>query len=269
LSAPGSGAVAAPQDAPSAGILVKKHPQLRSAAPGAPATCLADPLVDGDVPVVVGHARDDGRAERVHATAVGLLGDELVAIARARGLDVSKGVVYGTRMIVTWVDPSLKRIRAKLLSERGTRPREVLVTLHRCTIQRGAFAQERTQQGLTLKRVGLFLDKDVFAHGQVYVGTSRRGDPDKLLVYGNLDANGERWVAHPVYREVLPKYACVVACKVQDSIARSLEGAARMAFNGEAIERPPNNCPSNVSKSTSETGNRRLSALHLVSGGKR
>lgn len=88
LSAPGSGAVAAPQDAPSAGVLVKKHPQLRSAAPGAPATCLADPLVDGDVPVVVGHARDDGRAERVHATAVGLLGDELVAIARARGLDV-------------------------------------------------------------------------------------------------------------------------------------------------------------------------------------
>ena len=30
---------------------------------------------------------------------------------------------------------------------------------------------------------------------------SRCGDPDKLFVYGNLDANGERWVAHPVYRE--------------------------------------------------------------------
>ena len=49
-----------------------------------------------------------------------------------------------------------------------------------------------------LKRVGLFLDKDVFAHGQVYVGLSRCGDPDKLFVYGNLDANGELWVAHPV-----------------------------------------------------------------------
>jgi hypothetical protein len=31
-------------------------------------------------------------------------------------------------------------------------------------------------------------------------------DPDKLFVYGNLDANGERWVANPVYREILPKY---------------------------------------------------------------
>ncbi|MEO2192218.1 MAG: hypothetical protein ABGY24_07235 [bacterium] len=93
--------------------------------------------------------------------------------------NITKGVVNGTRMIVTWVDPSLKLIRAKLLSESGTRPREVLVTLHRCTIQRGAFAQERSQlpirlacaltinkaEGLTLKRVGLFLDKDVFAHG--------------------------------------------------------------------------------------------------------
>jgi hypothetical protein len=28
-------------------------------------------------------------------------------------------------------------------------------------------------QGLTLTRVGLFLDKDVFAHGQMYVGMSR------------------------------------------------------------------------------------------------
>jgi hypothetical protein len=59
---------------------------------------------------------------------------------------------------------------------------------------------------LTLKRVGLFLDKDVVAHGQVYVGMSRCGDPDKLFVYGNLDANGERWVANPVYREILPNY---------------------------------------------------------------
>ncbi len=139
--------------------------------------------------------------------------------------NITKGVVNGTRMIVTWVDPGLKRIRAKLLSESGTRPREVLITLHRCTIQSGAFTQERTQlpirlayaltinkaQGLTLTRVGLFLDKDVFAHGQVYVGLSRCGDPDKLFVYGNLDANGERWVAHPVYREILPKYTCVVA----------------------------------------------------------
>ena len=134
--------------------------------------------------------------------------------------NITKGVVNGTRMIVTWVDPSLKLIRAKILSESGTRPREVLITLHRCTIQNGAFTHERTQlpirlayaltinkaQGLTLKRVGLFLDKDVFAHGQVYVGMSRCGDPDNLFVYGNLDANGELWVANPVYREILPNY---------------------------------------------------------------
>ena len=148
--------------------------------------------------------------------------------------NIMKGVVNGTRMIVTFVDDGLKFIRAKLLSESGTRQREVLITksssrsphhevlitLLRCTIQSGASTHERTQlpirlayaltinkaQGLTLKRVGLFLDKDVFAHGQVYVGMSRCGDPDNLFVYGNLDANGELWVANPVYKEILPKY---------------------------------------------------------------
>ena len=170
--------------------------------------------------------------------------------------NITKGVVNGTRMIVTWVDPGLKRIRAKLLSESGTRPREVLITLHRCTIQRGAFTQERSQlpirlayaltinkaQGLTLKSVGLFLDKDVFAHGQVYVGTSRCGDPDNLFVYGNLDANGELWVANPVYREILPKYTCVVACKIQDSIRATPRRVwrarpSKKGPNGKAIEK--------------------------------
>jgi len=37
--------------------------------------------------------------------------------------NITKGVVNGTRMIVTWVDPSLKLIKAKLLSESGTRPK--------------------------------------------------------------------------------------------------------------------------------------------------
>ena len=71
-----------------------------------------------------------------------------------------------------------------------------------------------------------------FTHTPEDGSTSRRGDPDKLFVYGNLDANGERWVAHPVYREILPKYTCVVACKIKKSrlhqgySAQSLEGAA-------------------------------------------
>ena len=42
--------------------------------------------------------------------------------------NIMKGVVNGTRMIVTFVDDGLKFIRAKLLSESGTRQREVLIT---------------------------------------------------------------------------------------------------------------------------------------------
>jgi hypothetical protein len=81
-----------------------------------------------------------------------------------------------------------------------------------------------------------------FTHTPEDGSTSRRGDPDKLFVYGNLDANGERWVANPVYREILPKYTCVVACKVQDSIRLRRVWRARPSKkgpNGEAIERAP------------------------------
>ena len=35
-------------------------------------------------------------------------------------------------------------------------------------------------QGQTLQRCGLLLDRTVFAHGQLYVGMSRVGDPDQL-----------------------------------------------------------------------------------------
>ena len=44
--------------------------------------------------------------------------------------NITKGVVNGTRMIVTLVDPGEREkfIRAKLLSESGTRQREVLIT---------------------------------------------------------------------------------------------------------------------------------------------
>jgi hypothetical protein len=62
------------------------------------------------------------------------------------------------------------------------------------------------------------------------------------VVNGNLDANGERWVANRAYREILPKYTCVVACKTQDSIRATPRGVWRTRTfktgpNGEAIER--------------------------------
>ena len=40
-------------------------------------------------------------------------------------------------------------------------------------------------QGQTLQRCGLDLSTSVFAHGQLYVGFSRDGDPDTIFVYAD------------------------------------------------------------------------------------
>jgi len=46
-------------------------------------------------------------------------------------------------------------------------------------------------QGLTLKRVGVYLKDDVFSHGQLYVALSRCGD------------QGRVWIKNVMYKEVL------------------------------------------------------------------
>lgn len=59
-------------------------------------------------------------------------------------------------------------------------------------------------QGLTLQRVGVYLQDDVFSHGQLYVALSRGGDDRNMWVFGpELDAQGKMWMKNVVYREIL------------------------------------------------------------------
>ena len=59
-------------------------------------------------------------------------------------------------------------------------------------------------QGLALKKVGLYLNNaSVFAHGHLFVGISRCGDPDNLFVDVQLDSEGRSWTNNIVYRETL------------------------------------------------------------------
>ena len=59
-------------------------------------------------------------------------------------------------------------------------------------------------QGLTLRRVGVHVEEDVFSHGQLYVAFSRCGDPDNLCVFGpKPDKDNAVWIKNVVYREVL------------------------------------------------------------------
>ena len=59
-------------------------------------------------------------------------------------------------------------------------------------------------QGQTFARVGLHVPKPVFYHGQWYVGASRVGSPDGLVVTGGVsDAHGAMHTRNPVYKEIL------------------------------------------------------------------
>ena len=63
-------------------------------------------------------------------------------------------------------------------------------------------------QGQTLKEVGIYLRKDFFSHGQLYVSISRVGDPTKVKVYsknGKYEGNEGSgvFINNVVFNEVL------------------------------------------------------------------
>ena len=58
-------------------------------------------------------------------------------------------------------------------------------------------------QGQTLAKVGLYLPRPLFGHGQLYVALSRVGNPDHIRVVGHLVEGGRQWTHNVVYTDVL------------------------------------------------------------------
>eukprot|EP00889_Picochlorum_renovo_P007403 jgi/Picre1/34433/NNA_001901.t1 len=110
--------------------------------------------------------------------------------------NITKGVSNGTRMVVTKI--LNHSIKARVVHGPST-GREVLITRVVMTQTLGSFVLQRTQlpirvafamtinkaQGLTLQRVGVYLQDDVFSHGQLYVALSRCGDDQNLGCLGH------------------------------------------------------------------------------------
>ena len=72
---------------------------------------------------------------------------------------------------------------------------------------RPAFAVTANKaQGQTLDAVGIYLGKDFFSHGQLYVSMSRVGDPGKLTLmsrHGKFPGHAGSYTDNVVYHEVL------------------------------------------------------------------
>ena len=129
--------------------------------------------------------------------------------------NITKGVSNGTRMVVTRLLRNSIFARVLHGPKKG---QEVAITKVFTTHNMGAFELQRRQlpirvafamtinkaQGLTLRRVGVHVEEDVFSHGQLYVAFFRCGDPDNLCVFGpEPDADGAVWIKNVVYREVV------------------------------------------------------------------
>ena len=138
-----------------------------------------------------------------------------------RNLSPARGLCNGTRLRVLEVIARGRVLKATIISG-STQHLNTTVLLPRITIQADkselGFAWSRTQfpvklafamtlhksQGQTLSRVGLWLERPCFAHGQLYVALSRVGDSANLQICAVPDKDdGNFYTDNVVWSEAL------------------------------------------------------------------
>ena len=133
-----------------------------------------------------------------------------------RNISPKEGLCNGTK--VTFIRClSNKLLLCKLI---GTTNKEVLIPRIKFISKPGSYPFEWSRrqfpvrtafattinksQGQTLKRVGVWLRSPVFSHGQLYVASSRTGNPNSLLfAIRKPPQYGYMQTENPVFREVL------------------------------------------------------------------
>ncbi|CAI0549490.1 unnamed protein product [Linum tenue] len=134
-----------------------------------------------------------------------------------RNLDESIGLVNGTRLVITKLGTwfiEVEILTGTNIGERVFLPRlklsERFKSLHYTLMRRQypialSFAMTiNKSQGQTLNHVGLYLHKQVFCHGQLYVALSRVTRKAGIRIYScNTDGEHVLTMQNVVYREIL------------------------------------------------------------------
>lgn len=138
-----------------------------------------------------------------------------------RNMDFKQGLANGTRLIIIHMETRIIKARvmsgsAEHIGKEVLIPRitlepsenaELPVTFRRKQFPiRSAFAMSINKaQGQTFKRVGIYLPKSVFSHGQLYVAMSRVGQASGvrfMVLKGGRDGQVGTFTDNVVYKEI-------------------------------------------------------------------
>ena len=134
-----------------------------------------------------------------------------------RNLNQATGLCNGTRIIITQLTDKIiegRIINSDNYNEKVYIPR-IEMTSHEpkwpFTFKRRQFPVKtcyamtiNKSQGQSLKKVGLFLDSDIFTHGQLYVALSRTTSPYGLhVLITDVVRKYDNHVKNIVYKEIL------------------------------------------------------------------
>ena len=134
-----------------------------------------------------------------------------------RNLNQSNGLCNGTRLIITQLTNKIiegQIINSSNINEKVYIPR-IEMTVHESkwpfTLKRRQFPIKicyamtiNKSQGQSLNKIGLYLDSEIFTHGQLYVALSRATTPKGLhiLIHDSINKY-TNYVKNIVYKEIL------------------------------------------------------------------
>ena len=121
---------------------------------------------------------------------------------------VPSRIIYATKLVFNANDPNATIMIPKIPIHANQDDLLFILKWIQWPVQIAYVVSMNKSQGQTFNKCGLLLPNSVFAHGQLYVGLSRYGEPNNFFIYFNQDEysclpNDKFHTINVVYPEVL------------------------------------------------------------------